>query len=719
MASEAHLHESAPIATATAAAPASRQVVDGELDLGSIGRALWRRRMWLLVATGLVAALTFVTVNLITPRYKSETRIILEGRENVFLRPDAERGGDRDRSALDQEAITSQVQLALSREVAREVIKELKLNERPEFDPVLRGVGILRHLLILVGLARDPLRMTPEERVLETYFERLTAYQVEKSRVIAIEFQSSDPAFAARGADAVAEAYLRQLQIVRQEQTRAAGQWLAGEIETLRGRVAEAESNVERFRSRSNLFVGANNSSLSNQQLGELNSQIGVARAQKAELDARAQSIREMLRAGRPIESGDIINSELIRRLNEQRVTLRAQLAEQSSTLLDGHPRIKELRAQIADLERQIRVEAERIVRSLENDARIAGARVAQLTANLEQLKRQASSTNEQDVQLRALEREAKAQRDLLESYLAKYREATARETMGTAPADARIISRAVVSNTPYFPKKFPIILIATLGTLLLGVGFITTGELLAGNVYRAADFAEAAPAEGRLEPYPAAPPIAANDGTRAPSLGSVVSALKNAPAEHRRVAVFGLADEAATGAAALAVARALAPAQRDVLIDLAFAEPRAEEAHTRGMADVVRGEAALGEVLDRDRASRAHIISRGHIPRSHAATEPEAILASPKLAIALDAFERSYDRVILNLGALGMIPGGRIPALASVAVLVTPPEPTEEIAEAAVLAGEALRAAGYGEVLTLPQSALEAKEREGDLLAA
>ena len=65
MASEAHLHESAPISAATAAAPASRQVLDGELDLGSIGRALWRRRMWLLIATGLVAALTFVTVNLI------------------------------------------------------------------------------------------------------------------------------------------------------------------------------------------------------------------------------------------------------------------------------------------------------------------------------------------------------------------------------------------------------------------------------------------------------------------------------------------------------------------------------------------------------------------------------------------------------------------------------------------------------------------------------
>src|SRR5438270_4593801 len=117
-----------------------------------------------------------------------------------------------------------------------------------------------------------------------------------------------------------------------------------------------------------------------------------------------------------------MINSEIIRRLNEQRVTLRAQLAEQSSTLLDNHPRIKELKAQIADLDRQIRDEAQRLARSLENDARIAGAKLESLQAELSQLKALAASSSGQDVELRALEREAKAQRDLLESYLAKYR---------------------------------------------------------------------------------------------------------------------------------------------------------------------------------------------------------------------------------------------------------------------------------------------------------
>src|SRR5262245_859561 len=408
--------------------------VADELDLKAVGRAVLRKKFWVIGPTILVAILTFAAVNMMTPRYKSEARILIEGRENVFLRPEAEKLAERDR--VDPETVTSQVQLVLSRDLARKVIKDLKLGERAEFDPVIHGVSPLRHVMSLVGIGKDPLKMSPEERVLEAYYERLTAFPVDKSRVISVEFSSADPELAALAANAVAQAYLELQQSAKQDQTRMASQWLGSEIETLRKRVAEAEAKVEDFRARSNLFVGTNNTTLSSQQLGELNTQLGLARSQKADAEAKAQMIRSLLKSGQPLESSDIVNSELLRRLAEQGATLRAQLAEQSSTLLGNHPRIKELKAQIADLDGQIRREGEKLVRSLENDARIAGARMESLGANLDQLKRHAASNGEQDVQLRALEREAKAQRDLLESYLAKYREANARDSLSLAPGD-------------------------------------------------------------------------------------------------------------------------------------------------------------------------------------------------------------------------------------------------------------------------------------------
>src|ERR1700761_1451480 len=461
----------APAIDSQVAAPA------GELDFVAIGRALALKKRWIIIPTLLAAVLSVIAVNLITPRYKSEARILIDGRENVFLRPNGER--TEERTALDAEAVTSQVQLLLSRDLAREIIKKNKLAELPEFDPVLRGISPLKSILALFGIGRDPFSLTPEERVLDAYFERFTAYAVDKSRVVVIEFQSQNPELAARVANSIADGYLVMQQNARQQQAKAASQWLSGEIDNLRKKVADADSRVEDFRSKSNLFVGTNNTTLSNQQMGELNTQLNNARALKSDAESKARMIREMLQSGKPIEATEVVNSELIRRLSEQRVTLRAQLAEQSSTLLDGHPRIKELKAQLADIDRQIREEACKVSRTLENDARIAAGRVDSLSASLDQLKKQASSANGQDVQLRALEREAKAQRDLLESYLAKYREANTRENIDAAPGDGRIISRASVSNTPAYPKKLPIVLIATLATLLLSMGLIATGELL------------------------------------------------------------------------------------------------------------------------------------------------------------------------------------------------------------------------------------------------
>ena len=456
----------------------------GDLDLHALGRALVEKRSLIIVPTLLVAIMSIAAVNMVTPRYKSEARILVDGRENVFLRPNGER--NEERTALDAEAVTSQVQLLLSRDLAREIIKKNKLAERPEFDPVLQGFAPLKSLLALFGIGRDPLSLTPEERVLEAFYDRYTAYAVDKSRVIVIEFQSRDPELAAKVANSIAEGYLVLQQGARQDQAKSAGQWLSGEIENLRKKVGDAESRVEDFRSKSSLFMGTNNTSLSNQQMGEINTQLNNARALKSDAESKARLIKGMLESGKPIEASEVLNSELIRRLSEQRVTLRAQLAEQSSTLLDGHPRIKELKAQLGDLDRQLREEAGKVSRSLENDFRIASGRVEGLVSSLDQLKKQASSYNGQDVQLRALEREAKAQRDLLESYLAKYREANTRENIEGAPTDGRIISRATVSNVTAYPKKLPIVLIATLATLLLTSGAIVTGELLRMTAPRA-----------------------------------------------------------------------------------------------------------------------------------------------------------------------------------------------------------------------------------------
>ncbi len=712
----------APVTYETAAASES-----GDLDLRAMGQALARKRGWIIVPTVLAAVLSVTAVNMLTPRYKSEARILIDGRENVFLRPNGER--NEERNALDPEAVTSQVQLLLSRDLAREIIKKNKLAERPEFDPVLQGLSPLKSVLALVGIGRDPFSLTPEERVLDAYYDRFTAYAVDKSRVIVIEFQSHDPELAARVANSIADGYLVLQQGARQDQAKSASLWLSGEIESLRKKVADAESRAEDFRSKSSLFVGTNNTTLSNQQMGELNTQLNNARALKSDAESKARLIREMLQSGKSIEASEVLNSELIRRLSEQRVTLRGQLAEQSSTLLDGHPRIKELKAQLADLDRQLREEASKISRSLDNDARIASGRVEGLSASLEQLKKQASSTNGQDVQLRALEREAKAQRDLLESYLAKYREANTRENIDAAPADGRIISRASVSNTPAYPKKLPIVLIATLATLMLSAGAIATGELLRMSAPRATATFAAAPPTVRVpaaaasiaaEPEPELLPEqeleaeSAAEPEREPEPATVASAsapdmtsafseierladdLLDAGAAARKITVLGTASNESIALTALTIARLIARNAKVVVVDLVAASSTisavSADPGAPGLAELMLGEASFAQIITRDRLSRVHLVNPGR-PGS----DP-ALLQLPRLGLAIDALLRVYDHVVLDAGTAFDLPAELLAAQARAVVV---PD-AAMAADARISMCDQLRAVGFSEVTML-----------------
>jgi Mrp family chromosome partitioning ATPase len=468
--------------------------------------------------------------------------------------------------------------------------------------------------------------------------------------------------------------------------------------------VADAEAKVEAYRAKSNLFVGSNNTSLPSQQLTEINSQISAARGQKADLEARARQLRDVIRAGKPIESSDIANSDSMRRLIEQRNALRSQLAEQSTTLLDLHPRIKELRAQIAEVEREMRTEGERLARQLDNDAKVAGDRLETLTASLDTVKKLASQTNEQDVQLRALDREAKTERDLLESYLAKYREATARDNINAAPPEARIISRASPAIKPDYPKKLPTVLIAAFAAFALMSGFTMTGALLAappsGYAYAAAGYASPAMAAPMM-PHVLSPslmPSPANAMAPASmtlnTVEQIARSLRQAGDAGRRVTVTGATRNAGATYGAISLARALAKDANVVLVDLAFGAPNvsiiSSDPKAPGIAELVRGAASFGDIITRDQYSAAHLISTGHV-----GTDGSVLAASPMLATMVEALMRSYDHVVIDVGSAADIEVERFAPLAARAVLVT-----ADLANPATRAArERLMMAGFADV--------------------
>ncbi len=679
---------------------------DVALDLKAILGAVWRRRLIIAAATLGVAVGTFVVLSLIPPRFQAETKILIENRE-VDITRDRQNGSDR--GTVDAETVTSQVQLLTSRDLARRVAETLKLGESAEFNG--SGSGILQSVLATVGLGRDPMRVSAEERVLDTFMEHLTVYRVEGSRVVVVQFASRDRELAATAANTIAAKYMELQAEAKRRTSEDQTRWLGEEIETLRVKVRDAEAATERYRSGSDLIVGENNTSIARQQITDIGNSVAAARADQTAAESKAAQLRALLKDGGNLETAAaVIDSDTFRALRAREIALRSRLSELSVTLLPGHPQIKALNSQVGDIVSQQAAEARRVLATLDADAKVAAARIVSLENSLTALKATSAQDNRSEVDLRALEREATSQRELLESMLSRYREAVARQNAGVLPADARVISRAATPAEPTFPKVVPFTIVATLAAFLIFISGIITTEFMSGQalqrlsaapvsprVLREPDRVEADP-KPRREPEPkavrapaAAPSVderlarfkarvaeataqshATDESAARPHRRRVATPLQVLEGLHAMLIADGAVRVAVVGVGAASdVERMVATfsklstdeGDRLVVVD---AVPAHAGIGGAGLTDLINGKAAFSEIIRRNPSTRAHEIGVGREPLS------EAMLDDGGFETMLTALEHTYDLVLMDLGVIAPDPSRlRLITMADHAVLV------------------------------------------------
>ncbi|MCX5514938.1 GumC family protein [Kaistia algarum] len=677
---------------------------DVELDSRALYRALGRSLPFLIPFVIVAMLVVFFGLGLLTPRYSAQTMVLIQQGESSITQGAG--GTDEVRSLLDAEGVASQVQLIASRDLAESVVKSLDLASLPEFDQPTFADNI-QALLARYGLGKVTSDASRQERVLQRFANALQVYPVDKTRVITIAFSSSDPALSARVANAVADEYLTLDRDAKRATNADATHWLETQIADLRTRLSGSEAKVESFRAENGLFMGGQNgtTSLPQQRLDDLNAEFARLEGARAASEAKATTIRKGLQNGGSLDVPEVLDSQLIQRLREQQVALRAQIAQLSATLLSNHPRIRELNAQLGDLDGQIRSEAGRILKSLENEVETAKAREAEIGADIQRTKSQTAQSNDAEVKLRALQREASSQRDLLETYLRRYREATSRQDGDYLPADARVISRASVPIEPSFPRRVPITAAFGVALLLLSVAFVLLRELMSGRALRPIRIAPMPPAEPgqrwpeggdvrRLMPAEPSPPpsIAPEQPDR---LRPLVDRLRDL--EARRVVLLPIeAGEGGRPLAAVALARQLSRrGNRVLLLDLhadgadgAAMAPQGEK--LPGFADLFAGSATFAQTIFRDRYSRAHLIPRGR-------TElPEGFAATERFETILDALDHTYEHVLIDADkALGPL----LAPDAAAIVLLAEEATTEEVRDAAIAT---FRALGPAEILVL-----------------
>lgn len=711
---------------------------DVDIDINGLFAALWRRKLLILLVTLIGGGLLFVILSSLPARYKGETSILIEKRESVFTRL---REDELPASVtnFDEQAVGSQVQILGSDDLALAVIRKLELAKHAEFSAEGEEKSVLTRLLDRFRTQAAP-RIAGETKILQTFRKRLQVYPAEKSRVIVIGFWAHDRELARDVPNAIAEEYLALTRETKFESNQAATEWLAPEIADLREKIREAEAKAAEFRATSDILIGGNNALLATQQLSEVSSELSRVRAERSSAEAKIDAIRAALADGGSVDViSDVLSSPLIQRLRERQATIEGDISQLSTTLLSNHPRIKSLRSQLVDINRQITAAAGNILKSLESNVEIARKQEAVLVQEVNRLKAESARVGEAEVELRALEREAAAQRELLQTYLTRFREAAGRQQGEYLPIDARVISRATLPASAYFPKVVPFTAAGTLALFLVTVVLLLAIELLSGRVFvRTGERIEpVAVDDTHRQPVattPPAEPAAELAEIKAPPIVPAADALLSdagtatpppeAVANDREVFGLKTAAEAIAGlgSATIAVlsfegvegtplagalARSLAEAGQQTAIvdctgDAATARAMLGETALPGLADVLRGAATLRTVLYKDGGSPAHVLAPGDFSRNEDGATPD-IGRLPKVVEALTA---SYDFVVFDCGSAAM---ESLAKVAGTETVILVPVSTETF-EAGRAFERRLRAAGYLETIMVRAERSEAR---------
>lgn len=417
------------------------------LDLVTIWRVLWERRLLILGIAVLVLLLALTFSLLQPPLYKSTAKLEL----NPPTIPILNSGGKDDLEMVvpntDFEFLATQYGLLYSKALAIEVIDDLKLANGASPDAIDRKADQL-----LSDFEVNPVR---------------------SSRLVELSFTSEDPEQAAKIVNGFANTFITSTLERRYQAAATARAFLERRLSEVRNELDESERKLVEYAQANGIITtgsgengGSDADSLQGASLIALNNALADAQQRRI---AAEQRYRNMRGAGTAAEV-----SERTAGLREDKAKLEAEYNEKSTYLKDDYPDMVRLRTRIESLDRAIASEAGDVSGSRDSTLRseflAAQQEESQLQARVNQLKGAVLNLRERSIQYNILERELDTNRSLYDALLQRYNEIGV--AGGSHSPQASLVDPGSVPDAPYSPN---IPLNAALGLLLgLAIGAAT-----------------------------------------------------------------------------------------------------------------------------------------------------------------------------------------------------------------------------------------------------
>ena len=637
------------------------------IDLHQIFGIIRRRANVILGCIILGTVLATVTIFQLTPRYTAEATVMLDTRKNQMVDFTSLMAG----LSGDQSVVRSEMEILKSRALAEKVADKLKIDEWPEYNTSLRQPGFSDALMspvnwfsnMLRGLTTSPSATaldndarTRDRRAAEVnaLMNRMEITNDGRSYLIKIHAQSINRNAAALIANTYVDFYLLDQVEAKFDAVKRASAWLNDQLDTLRDKVRDSDKAVELFKEQNNLSE-SKGTSLNDQQMSELNSQMILATADRAQKESSLGQLQSQLRSG-SIDSAAVLDSPLVEKLRSDEAELMHKKAELANRYQPSHPTMVNLQSQIEEIKRKIDDEANKTVRGLQGDVAAARAKENSLKDQLGGIQKNANHEGKLDVSLRELQREADANKLLYENFLTKFKQTTSEEDI--QQADARLVSSALPPRIPSFPNKTVLIGFSFLVSVLVGAAAAFLLERL-DNGFRGADQVErllGVPTLGLVpgvvrQELPQDVVVKRPTSQYSEAIRSIRTALRYSDVDNPPKVVLitsSLAGEGKTvfaGSLARSVARS---GGKSLLVDCDLRRPSVAKLlgvdGEPGMLDMFAENSNVDAIIRVDEESGMH-----YIPSKGGTANPQDLLSSQQMRAFLDRMRTRYDLIVLD----------------------------------------------------------------------
>lgn len=631
-------------------------------ELRRLISVLWRGKATIILTTAFALALAVLFVLYAPRKYTATTELLIDPSDFHAIPNEITTANQQSDAAV--MAVESQLRVLTSDNLLSSIVSDQGLDHDPEFT---RGAEA---------------RQQPGLSALAELKRHLSVKRAERTYVVDVSVTSKIPAKAAHLANAIAQAYLAEQTKVRADAARQVSQSLSSRLKELQDRVRDAEERVETYKAQNNI-VDANGELVNEQQLSDLNNQLGAARAHVAQAKARLDQIETMQKSGADAGAfAEAVQSPTITALRSQYAEVMRREAEQKISLGERHPAVIEIEAQAQRLQKMIADEVNRIALSARSDYESAKANEEALSHNLDALKHTTITTNASLVGLRELEREVQANRAVYEAFLVRARETGEQERVDTK--NIRVISKADLPlNRTSPPSSLIIGLVALLLGAACGAGIVLMRAAspardprprprpslrrrlaaFAGKRRPAPSTARPIPVLAKLPSIDPSGDLSAAHDPQSSFAGQIQKVYEAVQADHKgrsgaSVLVWSADDQDDTAAVALTLAAAAAAKQHVLLID-ADLERRTlstidADDGDAGLVDVATGRRELADAVVRDPQTNVNLL-----PFVAPNSRRDRRISEADMRSAFDK-TRGFDMVIVAALDPKRDPGGR-----------------------------------------------------------